>query len=53
MLRLPSPWILAECERIEDFDSFIDALMDAVPRWPYTVGWIDCLHRGRRMGLGD
>ena len=52
LLRVPSPWIHAESERIEDIDRFIDALKEAGPRWPYTVGWIDCLSRGRRMGRG-
>jgi len=52
LLRVPSPWIQAESERVADIDSFIDALKEAGPRWPYTVGWIDCLSRGRRMGRG-
>ena len=52
LLRVPSPWIQAESERIEDIDRFIDALKEAGPRWPYTVGWIDCLSTGRRMGRG-
>lgn len=52
LLRVPSPWIHAESERIPDIDGFIDALKEAGPRWPYTVGWIDCLSRGSRMGRG-
>ena len=52
LLRVPSPWILSESERIEDIDRFMDALKEAGPRWPYTVGWIDCLSRGHRMGRG-
>ncbi|HEY3120217.1 MAG TPA: FAD-binding oxidoreductase, partial [Vicinamibacteria bacterium] len=35
-----------------DIDRFIDELKDAGPRWPYTMGWIDCLSRGRGMGRG-
>ena len=52
LLRVPSPWIYAESERVPDIDAFIDALKEAGPRWPYTVGWIDCLSRGSRMGRG-
>jgi len=52
LLRIPSPWIHAESERIEDIDRFIDALKEAGPRWPYTVGWIDCLSTGSGMGRG-
>jgi decaprenylphospho-beta-D-ribofuranose 2-oxidase len=52
LLRVPSPWIYAESERVQDIDRFIDALKEAGPRWPYTVGWIDCLSRGSRMGRG-
>jgi FAD/FMN-containing dehydrogenase len=50
--RIPSPWIRAESERIHDIDRFIEALKEAGPRWPYTMGWIDCLSRGRGMGRG-
>jgi FAD/FMN-containing dehydrogenase len=49
---VPSPWIHAESERIEDIDRFMDALKEAGPRWPYTVGWIDCLSTGSGMGRG-
>jgi decaprenylphospho-beta-D-ribofuranose 2-oxidase len=49
---VPSPWMKVESERVQDIDSFIDALKEAGPRWPYTMGWIDCLSRGRSMGRG-
>jgi FAD/FMN-containing dehydrogenase len=50
--RIPSPWIKVESERIPDLDRFIEALKEAGPKWPYTMGWIDCLSRGRDMGRG-
>jgi decaprenylphospho-beta-D-ribofuranose 2-oxidase len=50
--RIPSPWIWVEKRRIHDIDRFIEALKDAGPRWPYTMGWIDCLSRGASMGRG-
>jgi FAD/FMN-containing dehydrogenase len=52
MVRVPSPWVSMESERVADIDRYIDALKDAGPRWPYTMGWIDCLSRGSRMGRG-
>jgi decaprenylphospho-beta-D-ribofuranose 2-oxidase len=52
LMRIPSPWIWSESERIDDIDRFIEALKDAGPRWPYTMGWIDCLSQGRGLGRG-
>ena len=52
MTRIPSPWIYMESQRITDIDAYIDALKESGPDWPYTMGWIDCLSRGKRMGRG-
>lgn len=52
MKRIESPWILCETRRIGDVVSFVKALKAAAGSWPYTVGWIDCLSRGRSMGRG-
>jgi FAD/FMN-containing dehydrogenase len=52
MQRVPSPWILQESERIPNIDAFLEALDAAARSWPFTVGWIDCLARGGRMGRG-
>lgn len=52
LIRVPSPWIVMESERIEDIDRFIAGLKAAGPQWPYTLGWIDCLSRGRALGRG-
>lgn len=52
MRRIRSPWIWQESRRVDDIDEYIDALKDAAAKWPYTVGWIDCLSRGRHMGRG-
>ena len=49
---IPSPWIHSESERIDDIDQFIDALKRSSETWPFSVGWIDCLSRGRKMGRG-
>jgi decaprenylphospho-beta-D-ribofuranose 2-oxidase len=50
--RIPSQWIWQENRRIRDIDEFQDALENAAPEWPYTMGWIDCLARGKNMGRG-
>ena len=52
LVRIPSPWIVAESERIADIDAFIAGLKEAGREWPYTLGWIDCLSRGRNLGRG-
>jgi decaprenylphospho-beta-D-ribofuranose 2-oxidase len=50
--RLPSAWIWQETRRIDDLASFGRELKAAAGRWPFTVGWVDCLVRGRAMGRG-
>ena len=49
---IPSQWIWQESRRIHDIDEFQEALESAAPSWPYTMGWIDGLARGKRMGRG-
>lgn len=50
--RVPSPWIWAESERVDDLESYVRALKTAAGKWPYTVGWIDCLSSGPGLGRG-
>lgn len=52
LVRVPSPWIMAERRRIADIDEFLSELKDTATQWPFTMGWIDCLSRGRHMGRG-
>jgi decaprenylphospho-beta-D-ribofuranose 2-oxidase len=52
LARVPSPWIYCESERVHDIDQFIHGLKEAGPRWPMTVGWIDCLSGGKSLGRG-
>jgi decaprenylphospho-beta-D-ribofuranose 2-oxidase len=49
---IPSQWIRQESRRIHDIDEFQESLENASSDWPYTMGWIDCLARGKRMGRG-
>ncbi len=50
--KVPSPWIWAETERVGGLDDFLSGLARAARGWPLTMGWIDCLTRGRAMGRG-
>jgi decaprenylphospho-beta-D-ribofuranose 2-oxidase len=52
LARVPSPWIVAERERVANINSFLEALESASRSWPMTAGWIDCLSTGPRMGRG-
>jgi FAD/FMN-containing dehydrogenase len=50
--RIPSRWIYQESFRLPDLDSFLRALKEQGRIWPFTVGWIDTLARGRSLGRG-
>jgi FAD/FMN-containing dehydrogenase len=52
LVRVSSPWIAGFSRRISDIDEFVVALKQSASDWPYTMGWIDCLARGRHMGRG-
>lgn len=52
LARVPSPWILEEAERFPGIDPFLAGLAASAREWPFTVGWIDCHARGRRLGRG-
>jgi FAD/FMN-containing dehydrogenase len=52
LARVPSPWIVAEAVRIPDVEAFIGALKESGKSWPHTMGWIDCLSSGKRLGRG-
>ena len=50
--KIPSPWIWSKSQRVMDIDDFQEKLKESSEQWPYGVGWIDCLSRGKRMGRG-
>ena len=52
LVRIPSPWIFAQASRVPDIDAYLTALREARSAWPFTMGWLDCLSRGRHMGRG-
>lgn len=50
--RIPTPWIMGESFRVGDIDVYVDGLEDSAADWPMTMGWIDCLSRGSKLGRG-
>lgn len=52
LARVESPWIFEERSRVADLDTFLVRLEDAAKKWPFTVGWIDTIARGRALGRG-
>ena len=52
MRQIPSPWIWGQSERIADLDHMVAGLKEAAGQWPMTVGWVDCLARGSKLGRG-
>ncbi len=52
MDKVPSSWVWQEALQIPDVDEFVGALERAAASWPMTMGWIDCVSTGRRLGRG-
>ena len=52
LARIPSQWLTAETRRVANIDEFLQALNAAAPKWPMTVGWIDCVATGSALGRG-
>jgi FAD/FMN-containing dehydrogenase len=50
--RIPSQMIWMESQRVHDIDAYCAELSRAAPAFPMTMGWIDCLNRGKSMGRG-
>ncbi|MGH7348993.1 MAG: FAD-binding protein [Candidatus Rokuibacteriota bacterium] len=50
--RVESPWIVLETMGVDGLDAMLAGLQRSAADWPYTVGWIDCLARGRDVGRG-
>jgi decaprenylphospho-beta-D-ribofuranose 2-oxidase len=50
--RIPTPWIWMESQRVPNLEEFLATLGKFAPRYPMTMGWIDCLTRGAGMGRG-
>lgn len=52
MKRIPSQWIRQETTRVDNIDEYLEELERTARTFRYTVGWIDCLTRGKGLGRG-
>lgn len=52
MERIPSPWIWGETLRASDISEYVRLLKESAADWPMTMGWIDCVSKGRKLGRG-
>jgi len=50
--RVPSAYVDAESIPVRDLDHFFELSALSDQAFEYTVAWIDCLARGRRVGRG-
>ncbi|MFD2090329.1 FAD-binding protein [Blastococcus deserti] len=50
MKRIESSQILVDTDRTPDLDSLMTLLTETDHLYDYSVAWIDCVARGRRMG---
>ncbi len=50
--RIQSQDVIQETVPFEDLDGFFAINRESVESWPFTVAWVDCVARGRRLGRG-
>ncbi|TAA10000.1 FAD-binding oxidoreductase [Pseudoxanthomonas winnipegensis] len=50
--RIPGPWLETESIRFDTLDDFFALSRDSASRFEYTVAWIDCLAKDKRLGRG-
>ncbi len=50
--RVAGPWLDVESIRCADLDELLEVSIESAKDFEYTVAWIDCLARGRRLGRG-
>jgi len=52
LTRIPGPWLAMEVVRFANLEQFFELCDESDREFEYTVAWIDCLARGRRLGRG-
>lgn len=50
--RIANPWLTTETIRYDSFDDFFDLSEESDQDYEYTVSWIDCSGKGKRLGRG-
>lgn len=52
LVRIPSPWIVQETQRLANLEALLDGLNASARAWPHTVCWLDALAAGDALGRG-
>lgn len=52
LLRMHNPFILQEALPLENLETFFAVNRESERDFHYTVAWVDCLQRGKRLGRG-
>ena len=50
LLAIASDQVLVDTDRYDDLDEVMAAMVEGDDRYRYSVAWVDCMARGRRMG---
>lgn len=50
--RVPGPWLDTETLRFDSLDDFFSLSAESATTHEYTVAWIDCLAKEKRLGRG-
>ncbi len=50
MLRIETDQVLVDTERFADLDGVMSAMASGDEAYRYSVAWVDCMTRGKRMG---
>ena len=50
LLAIESDQVLVDTDRYGDLDEVMAAMVEGDDRYRYSVAWVDCMARGRRMG---
>ena len=52
LIRVDTSWVVADTDRFADLDGLMAAMIASDASHRYSVGWVDCAARGRRLGRG-
>jgi FAD/FMN-containing dehydrogenase len=50
--RVPGVWIAGDSQRFSSLEDFFELAQQSDDDYEYTVAWLDCAHRGSKLGRG-